>query len=146
MGVYAPYHRVGKSFSVYFSADEPAVAFKVRVEPFECSCRDLVKRNIADFRDDLIIDSLLVGGLCVRTERRLAVVLIPEVYPLSERHFRCAPSDLGCSDGFFECFELFEALCFCFCKHVLGLRQTAFIVSDDDSSFPSAVLSFSYCS
>ena len=110
MGVYAPYHRVGKSFSVYFSADKPAVAFEMCVELFECSCRDLVKRNIADFRDDLIIDSLLIGGLCVRSESWFAVILIPEVYPLSERHFGCAPSDLGCSDGFLECFKLFEAL------------------------------------
>ena len=76
MGVYAPYHRIGKPFSVYFSADEPAVAFEMCVELFERSCRDLVKRNIADFRDDLIIDSLFIGGLCVRSESRLAVVLI----------------------------------------------------------------------
>ena len=146
MGVYAPYHRVGKPFSVYFSADKPAVAFEMCVELFKCSCRDLVKRNIADFRDDLIIDSLFIGGLCVRSESRLTLVLIPEVYPLSEWHFGRAPSDLGCSDCFLECFELFKALCFCFCKHVLGLGQTAFIVSDDDSPFPSAVLAFSYCS
>ena len=140
MGVYAPYHRVGKPFSVYFSADEPAVAFEMCVERFECSCRYLIKRNIADFRDDLIVYSLLIGGLCVRTERRLAVVLIPEVYPLSKWHFGRAPRDLGCSDGFFECFELFEALRFRFRKHVLGLGQTALVVADDDSSFPSAVL------
>ena len=101
MGVYAPYHRVGKPFSVYFSADEPAVAFEMCVELFECSCRYLIKRNIADFRDDLIIDSLFIGGLCVRSESRLAVVLIPEVYPLSEGHVRRASRDLGCSDCFF---------------------------------------------
>ena len=146
MGVYAPYHRVGKSFSVYLSADKPAVAFEMCIELFERSCRDLIKRKIADFRDDLIVDSLLIGGLCVRSESGLAVVLIPEVYPLSEWHFGRAPSDLGSSDCFFKCFELFEALCFCFCKHVLGFGQTAFIVSDDDSPFPSSVLSFSYCS
>ena len=70
MGVYAPYHRVGKPFSVYLSADKPAVAFEVCVELFERSCRYLVQRNISDFRDDLIVYPLLVGGLCVRSESR----------------------------------------------------------------------------
>lgn len=47
MGVYAPYHRVGKPFAIYFSADEPAIAFEVRVELFERSRRTM-KTNTTD--------------------------------------------------------------------------------------------------
>ena len=66
MSVYAPYYRIRKPCSELLTPHQSAVAFKVCVELFKRAGRDLVERNISDLWDDLIIDSLLVGGLRVR--------------------------------------------------------------------------------
>ena len=80
MSVNASDHRIFQPCTVLLSSYEPAVAFEVRVELLECAGRDLIERDISDLRDDLIVYPLLVGGLRVFLQRRLAIGLIPEVY------------------------------------------------------------------
>ena len=133
-------HRVFQPCAVLLSPYESAIAFEMCVELLERAGRDLIERNITDLRDDLIVYPLLLCGLRVLLQRRLAIGLIPEVHPLAEWHVRGASRDLSCADFFLECFEAFHTLCFGFSKDALGFRQAPIIVSDDDSSFPSAVL------
>ena len=97
MSVYASNHRIFQPCPELLTPYQSAVTFKVRVELFKRAGRDLVERNITDFRNDLIVYSLLVGGLRVFLQRRLAIGLLPEVHPLAERHigrgFRCVRTD-----------------------------------------------------
>ena len=75
MGVNTSDHRIFQPGTVLLSPYEPAVAFQMCVELFERAGRDLIERNIAYLRDDLIVDPLLVGGLRVLLQRRLTIGL-----------------------------------------------------------------------
>ena len=86
MGVDASNHRVCQSGAVDISANESAVGFELGVKFFQESRRDLIKRMVSDFWNDLFVDALLVGGLGGFLERVLAVGLILEVHPFAERH------------------------------------------------------------
>ena len=50
--------------------------------------RELVHRNLADFGDDMVVDSVLVALLRCLSDLGLGEVLIPEVQPIAEGHFR----------------------------------------------------------
>ncbi len=64
--------------------------------------------------------------------------MIPEVYPISARHigFDFIRSS---SAFFFECLELFRALAFGLGKYIFRFRQAFIVITNYDSSFPSAV-------
>ena len=73
MGVNASDNRVGKSWAELLSARESAVRFEVSVEFLKRTRRNLIQRMVADLRDDLLVDALLVGFLRIFLQRVFAV-------------------------------------------------------------------------
>ena len=63
MGVDASDNRVCKSGAELLSARESAVRFEVGVKFLQRTRRYLIQRMMADLRDDLLVDALLVGFL-----------------------------------------------------------------------------------
>ena len=72
--------------ALLLSLDKSAVCLELSIEFLQRSCIEPVQRNVADFRDDMLVDALFVGFLCV-LKRVLAVGLIPEVHPLASLIF-----------------------------------------------------------
>ena len=114
--------------------------------------RELVHRNLADFGDDVVVDSVLVALLRCLSDFGLGEILIPEVQPIPEGHIGL---DLLASSAVFlaELFEPFLTLRFRFRGYAFGFSVAVFLVAYDESAFPSAVMAlkdrsvtvFSFC-
>lgn len=62
-GMTATHHLVGQTGSVVFPPAYPAIGFQLRVELLEVVLRQLVQRDIAQLRDDVVVDFRLISGL-----------------------------------------------------------------------------------
>ena len=65
---------------------ETAALLELAVELLKVCCGKPVQRDLADFRDDVPVDAVLVVRLCLCSNRRLALVLVPVIQPCSKTH------------------------------------------------------------
>ena len=63
------------------------VLFQSGVELLQVVLCQLIQRDVTQFRDDMQVDPVFISCTGGSPEFRLGVVLIPEVYPISEGHF-----------------------------------------------------------
>ena len=71
----------------------------------------------------------------------LAIGFIPVLQPLPERHIGFEFYRRVRCDGTFQGLQFFYALALCFCQHIFCLGKALLVIPDDNSAFPSAVLS-----
>lgn len=65
---------------------EAATLLELAVELLKVCCGKPVQRDLADFRDDVPVDAVLVVRLCLCSNRRLALVLVPVIQLCSKTH------------------------------------------------------------
>ena len=80
-------HSVRQAFAVVLRMEEPPVLFQSGVELLQVVLCQLIQRDVTQFRDDMQVDPVFISCTGGSPEFRLGVVLIPEVYPISEGHF-----------------------------------------------------------
>ena len=144
LGVAHPHHPVGEPLAVEISADEPALLFQVGVELLEILLGQLAQRDLAQLRNDVLVDVGLIGVLRGGAETGLDVGLIPEVHPFSERHVGADLLGLGAAYRLHQFGELFLTLMLAFGQHVFRFGQALVIVSHHGTAFPAAVLALPY--
>ena len=142
-GVAGAHHAVGQALPEVLHPAPSAALLQPCVELLQVVLRELVHRNLADLGDDVVIDSVLVALLRCLSDFGLGEVLIPEVHPIAKRHIRLEPV-AGSAPFLFESLELFLTFSLRFSGYVFGLRIAVFIITDNDSSFPSTVLHHNY--
>ena len=102
----------------------------------------LVQWDVSDVRNDVVIDTNLIGCLCGTLDLRLGVILISVVYPFPEGHTRRdffgfgAPAQL-----ILKPLQLLQTFCLGFCQDIFGFGIAVFIVADNDAALPSSILS-----
>ena len=72
-GVTHSHHPIGQALPKLFCADEPSLLFQVSVELLEVLLGQLAQRNLAQLRDDMLIDGALISVLCGGSETGLDV-------------------------------------------------------------------------
>lgn len=143
-GMAHPYHPVGETLAVEIGADEPALFFQVGVELLEILLGQLAQRDLAQLRDDVLVDGGLIGVLRGGAETGFDVGLIPEVYPFSEGHVGADFLGLGAAYRLHQFGKLFLTLVLAFGQHIFRLGQAFIVVSHHGTAFPTAVLALPY--
>ena len=112
------------------------------IELLKITLCELIQRDFSDFRDDVLVDPVLIAELRVQPKLGLAVVLIPKIHPVTERHIRFA---LGHRRGifFFQFFQLYQTFRLGFGKNIFCFWISALIIADDNSGFPASVRTLS---
>ena len=122
-GVTHSHHPIGQTFPKLFCAGKPPLLFQVGIELLEVLLGQLAQRNLAQLRDDMLIDGTLISVLRGGTETGLDVGLIPEVHPLSEGHIGADLLGLGAAHCFHQLGQLFLALVLGLGQHILRFGQ-----------------------
>ena len=141
--VNAPYSGVCDAVTVDLFMGKSAILFEMCVELVQCSACHFAQRNFAYLRNNLLVYSCFVGGLCMLLEGGLHVVLIPNIHPRTELHIR-RYRFLFRADFRFQGNQFFLTFGSGFTENVLCFREPFYVITDDYSAFPSAVLSLSY--
>ena len=102
--------------------------------------RQLVQRDIPYSRNGMEVDPILVVQLGGVPQGRLGVVLIPEVKPVPEPHFRPDLHRPGTTLLLFQLFQLLGALFLGLSQHILCLGIAAVVVSNNHPALPASVL------
>ena len=143
------HHAVGQSRAEFIDVLQPSRLFDLAVEGLQIILREPIQRDVADVRDDVQVDTVLVSRLRGRADGRLAVGLVPQIDPVTEQHVRLClfrkPPDQMC-DFFFQLLELFAAFRLGFRCDVLCDRVTVLFIIADDTTFPASILSQEYAS
>ena len=139
-----PHHPVGEPLAVEIGADEPALFFQVGVELLEIFLGQLAQRDLAQLRNDVLVDVGLISVLRGGAETGLDVGLIPEVHPFSEGHVGTDLLGLGVAYRLHQLGELFLALMLAFGQHVFRFGQALFVIAHHSPAFPAAVLALPY--
>ncbi len=82
------HHAVGEARAILRPAQEPASLLEPDVELLEVARGELCQRDMAQLRDDVLVDAIFVISLGLGTGRGLAVILIPMVQPHTEGYVR----------------------------------------------------------
>lgn len=143
-GVAHPHHPVGETLAVEIGADEPPLFFQVGIELLEILLGQLAQRDLAQLRNDVLVDVGLIGVLRGGAETGLDVGLIPEVHPFPEGHVGTNLFGLGVAYRLHQLGELFLTLMVAFGQHVFRFGQALVIVSHHGAAFPTAVLALPY--
>ena len=69
-----------------FHSLEAAALLELAVELLKVCCGEPVQRDLANLRDDVPVDAVLVVRLCLWSNSRLALVLLPVIQPCSKTH------------------------------------------------------------
>ena len=71
------HHSVGQSFAVLVGEALPATILDPTIELLQVILRQLIQRDVTDFRDDVQTDAALVSLLRGGTDLRLGMILVP---------------------------------------------------------------------
>ena len=85
-GVAHAHHSVGQSFAVLVGEALPATILDPTIELLQVILRQLIQRDVTDFRDDVQTDAALVSLLRGGTDLRLGMILVPICQPDPEGH------------------------------------------------------------
>ena len=80
----APDGLVGEPLSIELRAQPPPTLFQAGIELLDVPGGQLVQLDIAQGRDDVLVDPPLIGHLGVGPEVRLLIVLVPVVQPVPQ--------------------------------------------------------------
>ena len=143
-GVAHPHHPIRQAFPVEIGADQPALFFQVGVELLEILLGQLAQRDLAQLRNDVLVDVGLIGMLRGGAETGFDVGLIPEVHPFSEGHVGTDLLGLGIAHRLHQLGELFLTLVLAFGQHVFCFGQALVVIAHHGTAFPAAVLALPY--
>jgi len=137
----APDGLVGETLSIEFCAQQSAILPKMGIELLDVPGGQLVQLDTAQGGDDVLVDPPFIGHLGVRTETRFLVVLVPMIQP-STQGKPCFWNFRGGSlQSLPQGLQLCHTFCFCLSKDIFGFGQALFVIADDHSALPPAVLS-----
>ena len=139
-----PHHPIGQALPILFCANEPPLLFQVGVELLEVLLGQLAQRNLAQLRDDMLIDGTFISVLRGRAETGLDVSLIPKVHPFTEGHIGTDLFELGAAYCFHQLGQLFLALMLSFGQHIFRFRKALVIIAHHSPTFPTAILALPY--
>ena len=143
-GVTHTHHSVGQPFAVFVGEALPAAFLESAIELLQVILRQLVQRDVSNFRDDVQADAALVSLLRGGADLGLGVILIPVCQPVPEGHLGPHLLRLQSPALLLEFLELLDALLLRFSEDIFRLGITVVIVADDDAAFPAAILSLPY--
>ena len=138
------HHPIGQALPILFCANEPPLIFQVGIELLEVLLGQLAQRNLAQLRDDMLIDGALICVLRSGAEAGLAVSLIPEVHPFAEGHIGTDLLGLGAAHCFHQLCQLFLTLMLGLGQHIFRFGQALVIIAHHSSTFPAAILALPY--
>ena len=79
-------HPVGQPFAVLVGEALPATFLESAIELLQVILRQLIQRDVTDFRDNVQTDAALVSLLRGGTNFWLRVIFVPVCQPVSEGH------------------------------------------------------------
>ena len=132
---------VRETFIVELGAYQPVALFKGHIQFLHVCRSQLVQLGAAQGRDDVLVNSPLIGHLRVGAEVRFLVPLIPEVQPVRQQDsgFRLVRHKLF--RRFPELCQLCRAFRLGFGEDIFGHRQAHVIVAHYIPAFPTTVFS-----
>ena len=83
-----PHHAVGQPLAVVFRVEKASALFQPGVELLQVVLCQLIQRDAAQFRNNVLVDPALIARPGGGAELWPGVVLIPEVHPLPKGHVR----------------------------------------------------------
>ena len=143
-GVAHAHHPVGQPFAVLVGEALPTTFLESAIKLLQVVLRQLVQRDVTDFRNDVQADAALVSLLRSGADLGLGVILIPVCQPVPEGHLGPHLLRLQSPALLLELLELLDALLLGFSKDIFRLGIAVIIVADDDTSFPASVLTLPY--
>ena len=145
-GVAHTHHSVGQPFAVLVGEPLPAAFLEPTVELLQVILRQLVQRDVSNFRDDVQSDAAFVSLLRGGTDLGLGVILIPVCQPISEGHLWPHLLRLQPAAFLLELLEFFKALLLRFGEDIFRLGVAVIVIADDDAPLPPTILALPYCS
>ena len=107
------------------------------VELLEILLGHLAQWDLAQLRDDMLIDSTLISVLRSGAETGLDVSLIPEVHPLSEGHIGADLLGLGAAHCLHQLGQLFLALVLGLGQYIFRFGQALIVIAHHSPAFPA---------
>ena len=143
-GVTHTYRPVGQPFAVLFGETLPTAFFDPPVKLLQVILRQLVERDVTDFRDDVQAYAILVCFLRSGAYLRFGVIFVPVFQPVPEEHLRTNLRGRLSAALLLELLKLFQTLFLSFGEDVFRFGIAVVIVADDDASLPASVLALPY--
>ena len=138
------HHSVGQPFAVLVGEALPAAFLEPPIELLQVILRQLVQRDVSNFRDDVQSDAAFVSLLRGGTDLGLGVILVPVCQPVPEGHLGPHLLRLQPAAIHLELLELLDALLLGFGEDIFRLGIAVIIVADDDAPLPPTILALPY--
>ena len=140
-GVDASDSLIGETCTIELLAQQSAVLLEMGIELLDVPGGQLVQLDIAQGRNDVLIDPPLVGHLGVGPEGCLLIVLVPVIQPVSQGEVGLRNFRGGRCQSLPQGPQLCRTLRFRLSKDILRLWQPLLVIVDDYPALPTAVLS-----
>ena len=138
------HHSVGQPFAVLVGEALSTTFLESAIKLLQVVLRQLVQRDVPDFRDDVQADATLVSLLRGGTDLRLGVILVPICQPIPEDHLGPHLLRFQSAALRLELLELLDALLLRFGENIFRLGIAVIVIADDDASLPPTVLALPY--
>ena len=142
-GMTGAYHSVGQLCAFIFHVLFSACPFQFCVKLLQVVLRELVEGYLTNAGYDMHVDSVFIGGVGCYPKLWFGEILIPKIYPISQKHIGFQPFRDSSVLIFQRC-KFFKTLVFGVGEYAFCLGKPFFVVADDHAAFPSPVCAKAY--